>query len=70
MGLLPPEKQITFESTKHLEKEKLKQDWIQKVHYDSGMDFIIFQDNYLVGEDNVPQLRNALHFNPQTQNLN
>jgi hypothetical protein len=33
------------------------------VQYDEGSDFIILNDNYLFGEDDIPKLKEALNYN-------
>ena len=52
---------------KAMEKEQLRREWIDRMqlgaHLDKSMDFIIFRDNYLFGEDDIPKLKEALQMN-------
>ena len=46
-------------------RENLKKDWMKRIKNDKAMDFVIFEDNYIFGPEDIPKLEDALHTNAQ-----
>ena len=56
---------MDFDYYQQQKRENLKRDWVKRIKYDNTMDFIIFEDNYIFGPEDIPKLEEALHTNSQ-----
>ena len=52
MQLIPKEDRMMLDLERKEKYENLKEEWCNQVKKDTWMDFIIFHDDFLLGDDN------------------
>ena len=64
MQLIPKEDRLMLEIDREQKYQTLKEEWVSQVRKDTWMDFVIFHDDFLLGDDN-PKMTQCLNYQPQ-----
>ena len=56
---------MEFNFFQQQKRENLEKEWMKRIKNDKTMDFVIFEDNYIIGPEDIPKLEDALHTNAQ-----